>query len=177
LTYEPNQLIVAGQTKPEDAREYLYKSLHGQTFQRHFELTDYVKVSEAKMENGLLMIELVRELPEVMKPRRIEVVDHNKMSAEYYCRSRASRRLDARSAALTFIAALLAATSRSIKPGEASVFEHEFEDPIYVIVGLGGVKPISTVMDAYVFLNECRWDWESPSARLRSRRARRRCRV
>jgi hypothetical protein len=34
------------------------------------------------------------------------------------------------------------------------VFEHEFEDPIYVIVGLGSVKPISTVMDAYVFLNE-----------------------
>ncbi len=43
------------------------------SFERKFQLADYVKVLEARLENGLLHIDLVREVPEAMKPRRIEI--------------------------------------------------------------------------------------------------------
>jgi len=82
LSYEPNQLIVSGETKPEEGGEYLYKGLSRKTFQRRFELSDYVKVTEARMENGLLTIELVRELPEAMKARRIQVKDLGETTAK-----------------------------------------------------------------------------------------------
>ncbi len=75
ITQEQNMLLVAGQ-KPDEGMEdgkYLYRGIAGRAFQRRFELADYVKVVGASLANGLLTIELKRELPEEMKPRRIAI--------------------------------------------------------------------------------------------------------
>ncbi len=70
----PNLLTVSGQkAKGEEGIRYLYHGIATRGFKRTFELADYVKVADAKLENGLLVIELVREVPEALKPRRIEV--------------------------------------------------------------------------------------------------------
>ena len=53
--------------------QYLYRGIGGQNFTRTFQLAEYVNVVDAKLQDGLLCIELKRELPEAMKPRRIEI--------------------------------------------------------------------------------------------------------
>lgn len=73
ITQEQNMLLVAGQKSDEDAGEYLHRGIAGRTFQRRFELADHVKVIGAALANGLLTIDLKREIPEEMKPRRIEI--------------------------------------------------------------------------------------------------------
>ncbi|WP_191060438.1 Hsp20 family protein [Geminicoccus harenae] len=73
LTQEPNLLVVSGAKPGPDDGQYLHRGIAGRTFQRRFELADHVKVKAATLENGLLTIELVRELPDAMKPRRIEI--------------------------------------------------------------------------------------------------------
>lgn len=70
---EPNLLIVSGRMGDAQDREYLYKGIATRAFERRFNLADYVKVTGAHLENGLLTIELVRQLPEAMKPRRITI--------------------------------------------------------------------------------------------------------
>ena len=70
----PNLLTVSGQkARSEDGVQYLHRGIATRSFKQSFELADYVKVADAKLENGLLVIELVREVPEAMKPRRIEI--------------------------------------------------------------------------------------------------------
>lgn len=66
-------LIVSGQKAGVDDERYLHRGIPGQAFQRRFELADHVKVVDAGLVNGLLTIDLRRELPEEMKPRRIEI--------------------------------------------------------------------------------------------------------
>jgi len=73
LTTEPNLLIVSGRMPAEEGVQYLHRGILAGSFERRFELADYVQVQSARLENGLLTIELVREIPEEMKPRRIEV--------------------------------------------------------------------------------------------------------
>lgn len=75
LTQEPNLLVVSGTKSGEEQGpgEYLHRGIAGRSFQRRFELADHVHVTGASLENGLLTIDLVRELPEEMKPRRIEI--------------------------------------------------------------------------------------------------------
>ena len=73
VTHEPNLLVVAGQKAGEDNGQYLHLGLTGRSFQRRFELADHVKVADANLTNGLLTIELKREIPEAMKPHRIEI--------------------------------------------------------------------------------------------------------
>ncbi len=74
LVATPNLLTVSGQkTKGEEGVRYLYRGIAARSFKQTFELAGYVKVADAKLENGLLVIELVREVPEALKPRRIEV--------------------------------------------------------------------------------------------------------
>ena len=68
-----NTLTVSGRKKPEENRQYLHRGLAGRAFQRQFNLADFVKVAGAGLENGLLTIDLVREVPEAMKPRNIEI--------------------------------------------------------------------------------------------------------
>lgn len=73
ITYEPNLLMVSGQKAGQDNGQYLHHGIAERAFQRRFELADHVKVLAADLENGLLTVDLKRELPEEMKPRRIEI--------------------------------------------------------------------------------------------------------
>lgn len=67
-------LHVTGNRRNESEQaQYLYRGIAGRAFQRSFQLADYVEVRGASLENGLLHIDLVRELPEAMKPRHIEI--------------------------------------------------------------------------------------------------------
>jgi molecular chaperone IbpA len=72
----PNVLSVAG-AKPDDedspAREMLHRGIGSRAFERRFQLADHVEVKSASLKNGLLHIDLVREIPEAMKPRKIEI--------------------------------------------------------------------------------------------------------
>ena len=53
--------------------EFLYRGIAKRAFERRFQLAEYVEVTGAKLENGLLHVDLAREIPEAMKPRRIEI--------------------------------------------------------------------------------------------------------
>ena len=71
-----NTLTVKGEkaeTKEEGEKEYLFRGIAARSFERRFQLADHVEVKSANLENGLLHIELVREIPEAMKPRKIEI--------------------------------------------------------------------------------------------------------
>ena len=74
LTAEQSALTVEGKKPDGNAREYLYQGIAAQPFRRVFKLADYVQVKQASFEDGLLVIDLVREVPESMKPRRIPIV-------------------------------------------------------------------------------------------------------
>lgn len=79
LTSQENSLVIAGkQATPEPAAgdylpEYLHRGIAARAFERRFHLADHVKVTDAQLENGLLHVSLVREVPEAMKPRTIKV--------------------------------------------------------------------------------------------------------
>lgn len=73
ITQERNMLTVSGQAAGEDNSEYLHRGIPAEAFQRRFELADHVKVEGANLVNGLLTVDLRREIPEEMKPRRIEI--------------------------------------------------------------------------------------------------------
>jgi molecular chaperone IbpA len=76
IEYKQNSLIVTGARKQPDAqRNYLHRGIAERSFERRFGLADHVRVAAAKLENGLLTIDLVRELPEVLKPRKIEIAN------------------------------------------------------------------------------------------------------
>ena len=71
-----NVLTVTGEkkeTKEESDRDVLYRGIASRAFERRFQLADHVKVTGAKLANGLLTIELQREIPEEKKPRAIEI--------------------------------------------------------------------------------------------------------
>lgn len=74
IEFKQNSLIVTGQRKtPETPRNFLHRGIAERSFERRFGLADHVRVGGAKLENGLLTINLVRELPEILKPRKIEI--------------------------------------------------------------------------------------------------------
>ena len=74
IEFKQNSLVVSGQRKqPETQRNYLHRGIAERSFERRFGLADHVRVAGAKLENGMLSIDLVRELPEIMKPRKIEI--------------------------------------------------------------------------------------------------------
>lgn len=73
VTAEQNAVVVEGHKVDKAEREYLYRGISARPFKRQFNLADYVQVKSAAFENGLLKIELVREIPEAMKPRRIPI--------------------------------------------------------------------------------------------------------
>jgi molecular chaperone IbpA len=74
LTAQPNLLVVAGR-KPKggDERRYLHRGIANREFERRFELADYVVVKSADYADGVLTIDLVREVPEALKPRRVQI--------------------------------------------------------------------------------------------------------
>jgi len=74
VTVNQNTLIIAGRAdENQDKGEYLYRGIAGRSFERRFNLADYVEVKNATFDEGLLQIELQLEVPEAMKPRRIEI--------------------------------------------------------------------------------------------------------
>jgi molecular chaperone IbpA len=80
LESENNTLTVIGK-KAETKNEttYLHRGIAARDFSRKFQLAEHIKVNNAKLENGLLHIDLIRQIPEVMKPRKIEInTDKNK---------------------------------------------------------------------------------------------------
>ena len=78
IEVKENLLTVSGRkTANDDAatqRTYLHRGLAERDFERRFQLADYVVVIDARLDNGLLSINLERQLPEALKPRRIEIV-------------------------------------------------------------------------------------------------------
>src|SRR3954451_11243720 len=74
LVQQENTFLVEGHKHPEpEGVQVLHRGIANRAFRQTFNLADYVKVSGANLENGLLVIDLVREVPEAMKPRRIEI--------------------------------------------------------------------------------------------------------
>ena len=73
VTAEQNMLTVEGRKSDKGDHEHRYQGVASRPFRRQFNLADHVEVKGASLENGLLQIDLVRELPEAMKPRRIEI--------------------------------------------------------------------------------------------------------
>jgi molecular chaperone IbpA len=73
VTAEQNTLTVEGHKGEKGEHQYLYQGISSRSFRRQFRLADYVQVKGASFKDGLLQIDLVREVPEAMKPRRIAI--------------------------------------------------------------------------------------------------------
>ena len=76
ITVKENSLLISGQTaKTSDDAEktYLHRGIASRSFERRFDLADHIIVTGADLENGLLNISLVREIPEEKKPRKINI--------------------------------------------------------------------------------------------------------
>jgi molecular chaperone IbpA len=81
ITAQQNLLVVQGK-KPEEARDgrMLHVGIAQRGFERRFELADYVRVANANLEDGLLVIDLIREVPEAMKPKKIAIGSQSSLS-------------------------------------------------------------------------------------------------
>lgn len=78
ITVQDSSLVIAGKAKQDKEKvEYLHRGIAGRAFEKHFQLADFIKVGQAHMENGLLKIELIREVPEAMRPRTIQIQNHD----------------------------------------------------------------------------------------------------
>ena len=76
ITAQQNVLLVTGRKKDESGEKdnnYIYRGIATRSFERRFALADHIQVRGADMKDGLLSIELVREIPEAMKPRKIDI--------------------------------------------------------------------------------------------------------
>ena len=76
ITSQQNQLIVSGRKKEESEQsgsDYIYRGIANRSFERRFALADHIQVRGADLKDGMLAIELVREIPEAMKPKKIRV--------------------------------------------------------------------------------------------------------
>ena len=76
ITAQQNVLIVSGRKKEESDEEgsdYIYRGIATRSFERRFALADHIQVKGADLRDGLLAVELVREIPEAMKPKKIEI--------------------------------------------------------------------------------------------------------
>jgi molecular chaperone IbpA len=77
VTAHPNLLVVTGERhapgEEQAYRQVLHRGIAARAFERRFELADHVRVTEARLQDGLLTIMLERDLPEAMRPRRIEI--------------------------------------------------------------------------------------------------------
>ena len=73
ITAHQNQLIVSGQKREDDGATYVHRGIANRSFERRFGLADHIMVTGADLKDGLLSIELIREIPEAMKPRKIDI--------------------------------------------------------------------------------------------------------
>jgi len=78
IVAQHNLLTVTGKRSEEETKgEFLHRGISTRSFERRFQLADFIQTSNAKFENGLLTIELKRVIPEAMKPRRIHIAGQN----------------------------------------------------------------------------------------------------
>ena len=73
ITSQQNQLLVRGQKSEDDGSTYVHRGIANRSFERRFALADHIQVRGADLKDGMLAIDLVREIPEAMKPRKIEI--------------------------------------------------------------------------------------------------------
>ncbi len=74
ITAKEGALVIAGKAqKDEDQTRYLHRGIARRAFERRFQLADHIRVAGASLDNGLLHVDLVREVPEALKPRKIEI--------------------------------------------------------------------------------------------------------
>jgi molecular chaperone IbpA len=74
ITAKEGVLLVSGKArKDEDSARYLYRGIARRAFERRFQLADHIRVAGASLDNGLLHVDLVREVPEALKPRKIAI--------------------------------------------------------------------------------------------------------
>lgn len=73
ITAQQNQLIVAGKKAEDDEVDYIHRGIANRQFERRFGLADFIKVTDADLKNGLLSIDLIREIPGAMRPRKISI--------------------------------------------------------------------------------------------------------
>lgn len=73
ITAQQNQLIVTGKKADDDKADYIHRGIANRSFERRFGLADHIRVTDADLSDGMLSIELVREIPEAMKPRKIQI--------------------------------------------------------------------------------------------------------
>ena len=83
IEFKQNTLTVSGHKQPaDDGRRFVHRGIAERNFERRFGLADHVRVHSARLENGLLSIDLVRELPEALKPRQIAINANSKPKAK-----------------------------------------------------------------------------------------------
>lgn len=83
ISSEGEKLLVKGnKVESQTERKYLYQGIAERGFERTFQLADYVTVLGASLENGLLNIDLVREIPEALKPRKIEITSSRLLDSQ-----------------------------------------------------------------------------------------------
>lgn len=74
ITVEDSTLTIRGKVQqPAEGVRYLHRGIAGRAFERRFQLAEFIEVRGAKLENGLLVLDLVREVPEALKPRTIRI--------------------------------------------------------------------------------------------------------
>ena len=82
IEVEGNTLTVVGQkAEEEEGKQYLYRGIAARNFERQFQLADHIKVNDASFKNGMLHIELEREIPDALKPRKIAIQTNDETSA------------------------------------------------------------------------------------------------
>jgi molecular chaperone IbpA len=85
LQSENNTLVVSGTKagkEQNDERKFIHQGIAERNFERKFQLGDHVKVLGADLANGLLSIDLEREIPEALKPRKIEIGSGNMLESK-----------------------------------------------------------------------------------------------
>jgi len=89
IEVERGELTVKGKkTEDKSKRSHLYQGIATRAFERKFNLADHVEITGAKLDNGLLTIELKHELPEAMKPKRIEINSEESNVIEHRSRAK-----------------------------------------------------------------------------------------
>ena len=82
VTVKENTLVVSGRKRDDDDNvSYLHRGIAGRTFERRFELADHIKMVGANLANGLLHLDMVREVPDEEKPRKIAIGTRNPFKA------------------------------------------------------------------------------------------------
>ncbi|CAM3156209.1 Hsp20 family protein [Moritella viscosa] len=79
INVEKGLLTISGDKVDKEEHKYLYQGIANRAFKRKFDLTDYVEVTSANLEHGLLTIHLVKEIPEAMKPKHIAINQEEKV--------------------------------------------------------------------------------------------------